>query len=86
VIPVLNKQEEMLAFLDEGPLSPAAEKRPVPQFDHALRHKHKRPFAQSEVRSPRAQAVDGMVDRFAETTLRYAGLETAIVTPSRWVL
>lgn len=74
-------EEEVVALLNEGPLSPAAEERAVPQLDGALRAEYERLFAQCKVRSERAQAVDQIVDRLAAAKARYAGLETALGTP-----
>jgi lysozyme family protein len=74
-------EDEVLALLNEGPLSPVAEERAVPQLNGALRAEYERLFAQCKVRPERAQAVDQIVDRLTAAKARYAGLETAIGTP-----
>jgi lysozyme family protein len=76
-----TEDEEVLARLDEGPLSPAAEERAIPQLNRALREEYERLFAQCKVRPERAQAVDRIVDRLVAAKTRYAGLETVLGTP-----
>jgi lysozyme family protein len=70
-----------LTDLDSGRLSPSAVERPVPQLDAALRTEYERLFAGCRVRSDRAGAVDGIVDRLVAARTRYAGLETVLGTP-----
>jgi hypothetical protein len=74
-------QEQTHTLLEQGPLSPVAEERAVPQLNPALRAEYERLFAEAKVAAERVEAVDRIVDRLDSERLRYAGLETMLGTP-----
>jgi lysozyme family protein len=75
------EEEDVLTLLDEGPLSPVAEERAVPQLDRALREEYEQLFARCEVRPDRVQTVDWVVNRLVAAKGRYAELELVIGAP-----
>jgi lysozyme family protein len=77
----VTEEEQVLARLNDGPLSPAAEERVVPSLDQALRDEYGQLFADCKVRSEREQAVDRVVDELVKARARYRGLESLLGIP-----